>query len=235
MSLWALAAGTVVSGLIGAKSASSAAKTQAKSADRAADVQYELGNRSLDIQQNAFDYQKQLQKPIYDIGLSNLNRYNNALSGGFRATPGYQFQKREGENALSRTASARGMRLSGAALKDAARFNQGIADSEYDNYLNRIAALAGISQTAGSSLSSAAGSYAGGASSINAATASGVGNALQTAGAARASGYTGVGNALSGTLAGIGNIAGMAQAGYLGASPGWGINPTYNPYTGAAY
>lgn len=61
--------------------------------------------------------------------------------------PGYVFRQREGEKALQRGAAAKGLSLSGGALKDLSRFNQGLASDEYgkaygrylDRYNARIA------------------------------------------------------------------------------------------------
>lgn len=73
----------------------------------------------------------------------------------FQTDPGYQFRQAEGQKALDRAAAARGGFNSGAALKDAQRFGQDLASSEYQNAYNRWAQqqgnvynrLAGISGT----------------------------------------------------------------------------------------
>lgn len=57
------------------------------------------------------------------------------------ATPGYQFRMSEGMNALNRSAAAKGMALSGANIKGALQFGQGLASDEYNALLNRIAGV----------------------------------------------------------------------------------------------
>lgn len=55
----------------------------------------------------------------------------------FKADPGYQFTLDEGNKALDRAQSARGGFYSGAALKEASRYNTGMASNEYGNAYNR--------------------------------------------------------------------------------------------------
>ena len=83
----------------------------------------------------------------------------------FQTDPGYAFRLSEGMKALDRTAAARGGLLSGATLKGAERYGQGLASDEYQrayeryntnraNQLNPLmgyASGAGMSATAGSS------------------------------------------------------------------------------------
>lgn len=58
----------------------------------------------------------------------------------FEKDPGYEFRQEEGEKALTRGASARGMAMSTPGLKDLMRFNQGLASSEYGAAYTRDAA-----------------------------------------------------------------------------------------------
>ncbi len=52
------------------------------------------------------------------------------------ATPGYQFNLAQGLQATQNSASARGLGVSGAAMKGAATFATGLADSTYQNQFN---------------------------------------------------------------------------------------------------
>ena len=74
--------------------------------------------------------------------------------GGFYASPGYQFRLDEGGRAVDRSASARGLLLSGAQNKALTRFGQGEASNEFGNYTNRLAELAGFGSGASSQSSS---------------------------------------------------------------------------------
>lgn len=86
--------------------------------------------------------------PFREAGLRGLGQYEAALGPSFQQSPGYQFAFDEGVNAVDRAASARGMLNSGARLRELTRFGQGMANQEYGNYMNRLAALAGIGQSA---------------------------------------------------------------------------------------
>lgn len=123
--------------------------------------------------------------------------------GGFTASPSYQWRLDQGLKAIERRASANGARYSGATLKAMDRYAGGEASQEFDTYANRLAALAGVGQTATGSVAQAGQSYATGAS-----------NAYTNAGNARASAYTNTGNAIN---QGVQNLA----SAYL-YNKGWG-------------
>lgn len=55
----------------------------------------------------------------------------------FQADPGYQFNLEQGQQALDRTAAAKGGVMSGAAQKAAARYSQDYASNEFNNAYNR--------------------------------------------------------------------------------------------------
>lgn len=57
--------------------------------------------------------------------------------GDLTQDPGYQFRLQEGQKALERSLAARGMGSSGAALKAAQEYGQGLADQTYQNAYNR--------------------------------------------------------------------------------------------------
>lgn len=133
---------------------------------------------------------------------------------GFEESPGYQFQLAEGQKAIERGASARGMRLSSGTLKDFGRFGQGLASQEYGNYWNRLAGLSGAGQTAVSQQIGAGQNYA-----------NAFGNNAMAAGQARASGYQAVGQ-------GINSLASMwqPQQQYGGLAPTTSLRPQLRPF-----
>lgn len=315
MGVGALVGGSLVSGLVGASSAKSAANAQERAAERAADAQLEATRLSVDEQRRQFDLARDDLGPYRDTGydalaamryemglgprptfggqpvaapanalaapapLSNADKainYRNDLGNGtydlrfddgsvrqfqicggrvddaqalnsqqardlianvqsefqpepvateptevteyrgFEATPGYQFRLDEGQKALERNASARGVRLSAEQMKDAMRYGEGLAASEYGDYYNRLAALAGTGQTAVNS-GNAAGANA--ANQIQSATMTGAanrGNAYMAGGDAQAAGYLGMNNAFQGTMGNLFSIYAMNQAGAFG-------------------
>lgn len=68
--------------------------------------------------------------------------------------PGYQFRLQQGQKALERSLAARGLGQSGAALKAAQEYGQGLASQTYDDFYNRQAQLANMGYGAASGLGS---------------------------------------------------------------------------------
>ena len=204
MTFW-VAGAVVGSAVIGGFAANEAASTQAQASQQAGDVQRQI-----------FERQVELQEPWRQAGINALAKMElerggmpPAFTGKVDLTqdPGYAFRMSEGMKALERSAAARGGLLSGGMLKGAQRFGQDLASQEYQNAYNRaltqyntqvqrestgynrLAALAGIGQTATGQITNAAGQYG-----QNAA------NAITSAGAAQAGGYVGSANAMTGGL-----------------------------------
>jgi hypothetical protein len=159
------------------------------------------------------------------------------------ATPGYKFNLSQGLQATQNAAAARGLGVSGAALRGAATYATGLADSTYQNQFanaqqrftdvgglntiqqgnlqNQYARLQGVA-----SLGENAGAQTG---SIGATLANQQGNALIAAGNANAAGTLGVGNALN---SGAQNYLGyQALQGYLsnGSTSGYNATGTGGP------
>ena len=73
----------------------------------------------------------------------------------FTASPGYQFRLNEGNRAIGASAAARGRVFSGAAVKAAGGYSQGLASEEWNNYIRGVQSLAGVGQTATGSTAAA--------------------------------------------------------------------------------
>jgi hypothetical protein len=165
------------SALLGASATKSAANTQAAASDRATELQREM-----------FQKQTELQQPFQEAGVNALAKMQKGVVSDYM-DPSYQFRLGEGMKALERQAAARGGLISGGALKAAQRYGQDYASQEFGNAYNRLAAMAGIGQTATGAMSSAAGNYA-----------TNQGQNYMGAANARASGYLGGANAIAGGL-----------------------------------
>jgi hypothetical protein len=248
MTFW-VAGAAVVGGVGGAllsgSASKSAANTQANAQADATNAQVGMNNDNINFQQRMFDQQVALQQPQRDAGNLYLNKLMHLLGqsptvdsssdpnfgrltqtfdmGKFQQDPGYSFRQDEGMKGLTRGAAANGLLGSGKYLKDAMRFNQGIASDEYgkayDRYnndntqlFNRYANIAGIGQTATNNLSSAAGANASNIGQIMSNSAGAVGSGIANAGAARAAGTVGMANAVNG---GIGTGWNMYQQNQL--------------------
>lgn len=164
------------------------------------------------------------------------------------ATPGYQFALSQGLRATQNNIAARGLGISGAALKGAATFATGLADQTYGAQFNRLLTSAQGTQ----SLAKNYGDLGGGAINLNtakqgnltnsfnkllstsqlgenAASSTGTigatltnqaGQGLIAAGNAQAAGSLGVGNAISGNIqSGIQNYQTGQLINRLGPQP----------------
>jgi hypothetical protein len=167
-----------------------------QAAKDAANIQAQSAQNALALQREQFEYQKGLLEPYRQAGESALGRLSGVMGLGGQPgqpqqlldmDPGYAFRLGEGMKALERVQAARGNMLSGGAIKAGQRYAQDFASGEYGNAYNRLANIAGLGQTVGGQLGSAAqqfGQTAGETMSQGA-------NALAAGRVGRTSGYMG--------------------------------------------
>jgi hypothetical protein len=250
--------GAVGGAYISSQGAKSAANTQANAANYAADLQQQqwqqtqqnlqpylqLGSSSINPLLVAMGYNIS-QNPDGSVSLDSVND-NNILHQSFtapteaqaQATPGYQFTLNQGLKATQNSAAARGLGTSGAALKGAANYATGLADSTYNDVYNRALQTFNTNYSSASNavnrlqgLVSNGQNAAATNGSLGAATANSIGNTMTSAANAQASGTVGSANALSSALGNTGNMAftyGMLQNNAGGGGnaasvgvPGW--------------
>jgi len=218
---WMLPAAIIGSSLLGSEAAGNAADVQAGAANRAADLQYKQ------YQENV-----ERQKPFYEAGVNALpeliaaSKYTPFGMQQFQQDPGYGFRLKEGQQALDRSAAARGGLISGAALKAATRYGQDMGSQEYTNAFNRyqveraarlnpLQSLTGMGQTTANTLGSAGQNMA-----------TNVGEAYMGGANARASGYVGQANALT---SGLGTYLNYRQGNNMVNAMRYG--PNYGQFT----
>lgn len=147
-----LAAGALTAG---------AAVYSSSQASKAAGKQAAATGQALGEQQREFDINQANEQPYIEAGKTALGQYQSDISKPTTAAdvmandPGYQFGMDQGQTALDRKIAAMGGRVSGAALKATTQYNQNYATGAYNaayqrsqDRLNRLAALAGLGQTA---------------------------------------------------------------------------------------
>ena len=166
-----------------------------------------------------------LTEPVNNANGGQLNNpfdtylASKGLAGGRFDTsnPAYQFQLQQGQQALDRSAAASGMGASGAQIKAAQKFGQGLASQEYDkqynrasgefgDYYNRLAGLAQGGQQAAGSMAQAGGQYAQNAGNTFANLSNAQTGILGQQANARASGYAANANAVTGGLNSLTNL-----------------------------
>jgi len=154
-------------------------------------------------------------------------------------TPGYQFNLQQGLKSVQSSAAARGLGTSGAALKGAANYATGLADSTYQNQFNnantnmtnaynRLLGVSNLDETA-----------AAGSGQIGAGLTQGAAQSTTSAGTALSAGIQGAGNALTN---GANNYLGYQlgqqalaanQNGGMYGNPLTGYTPSYgDPWAG---
>jgi hypothetical protein len=218
----AVVGGAVVGGLIQANAAESAAQTQANALTNAQNIQQRMFNQ---VQANEAPFVQAGQGAIsnlnYLLGIGNQpNQAPGGTAGGgfgslnapFTAdtfktlSPAYQFQLQQGRQVvLNQDASSQGAE-SGAAMKDLISFNQGMANTSFNNAFNqyqtqqqntfsRLQNIAGLGQQAGAGYTSGAPQFA-----------QSIGSTAGQIGTAQAAGQIGVANAFSGSATMLGAL-----------------------------
>lgn len=196
---------------------------QAYSANKASEAQQNAANTAANTQMSMYNTTRGDLAPYRQIGQTASDQLTSRLSeltspiimdqATLEKTPGYQFNLTQGLKATQNSAAARGLGSSGAALKGAATFATGLADSTYQNQFNnaqtnqanaynRLKALVDTGQSAAAQ-TGAAGSTA----------ATNAGQAQIAGGNAQAAGYNATGNAIANAANGIGGYA-MAKGLY---------------------
>jgi hypothetical protein len=171
-------------------------------------------------QARQYDQTRTDQAPWRDAGVNALAEmkgqkptpWKNFTVADYQADPGYAFRLSEGIKALDRSASARGGLLSGGALKGITRYAQDAASQEYGNAYsrfntnqtntlsqentgyNRLAALAGVGQTATNNIQTAGQNMVSANTNALATNASNQGNAAMAGAQINSSMFQGLGN-----------------------------------------
>ena len=202
--------------LIGSKASKDAANTAAAAADRSAEATLQANRESLDFLREGRDLGRTDLAPYRDAGLADYGALRGQVGTQFQTSPGYEFARNEGIRAIDQAASARGLLNSGARLRELMRYGTGVANQDYNNWLSRLQALAGVGQTAtGQSASLAASTGGQGAGLIQQAGTNAAQMQMQ-GGQAQAAGIVGGANAMmQGVNQGVGLYALMNQ-------PTWG-------------
>lgn len=198
----------------------------------AAGATKDASRAAISEQQQALDQQAALSKPYRDLGQSEIPTLQNLLGVGgadptaaLRATPGYQFQQKEGTQNTVNQASAMGLGLSGNTLEGLSKFNQGLADTTYQQAVGNAENVVGMGQAAAAGQAANVGNAAGNISStlVNQGnTLAGI-DANTAAGISKSIGNTGNQLITQQTLAGLNNPSG----GIPGAGPSYTASDGY--------
>lgn len=211
--------GGIASAVIGGDAAQSAADTQAaaaRDAQKASQAQYQQTRADLAPYRAIGD----AASPQY-LNLLGLGKEGSAgIQAALANTPGYQFALQQGTQATQNSFAAQGLGVSGAAMKGAANYAEGLAGTTYQSILGNYYNAMGLGENAAAQTGALG------------ATLTGQANAAGTsAAAASAAGTIGSANATIGginsALGGISNamLLGSMQGGLYGGSSGLSNNP----------
>lgn len=82
------------------------------------------------------------------LGMTDPNSKMNSALDQLYNTPGYQFTLQQGLQGVDRSAAARGLINSGAAIKGATNYASGLAQKTYNDRVGQLSTMAGAGQTA---------------------------------------------------------------------------------------
>jgi len=207
-------------------------------ANKASDAQTAAADKASGIAQQQYQQTREDLSPFRQIGnyaadqltgkLSELTTPISVNPDDFLNSEMYKFQSQQGQKAVTNSAAARGLGNSGAALKGAAAFANGLASTNWQqnfnnqvtNQTNAYSRLKGLVDT-GQSAAAQTGSAGTAAANTSANAAIGAGNA-------QAAGANATGGAISNLANNLGGYA-MYKGMYGSGSPA-----TSNPFGGVA-
>lgn len=185
---------------------------------KAAKAQEDAANTASNTEMNMFNQDKAILQPFVSGGTQGLNMLTDQIGNltkpismnesDLQQTPGYQFSLTQGLKATQNSAAARGLGVSGAALKGASSYATGLADNTYQNQFNN----------ANTNQSNAYNRLMG-LTQIGQASAAGVGSA-----------GIATGNSIASNTIGAGNAAAAADTS-IGAGVGSAANSAANAYS----
>ena len=114
----------------------------------------------------------------------------------FVASPDYQFRQNEQMRALTARNAALGIQDSGAAQRSALQLSGNLASGEFNNYANRLSALAGVGQTAAQNTAAAGQNFANSMGNVLGQNAQNLASSYATQGANNANLWSGIGGAV---------------------------------------
>ena len=192
--------------IIGAGGAIYSSNKSSKASKEAANTQAEAAGESTDVQWKMYQQSREDIAPWTKAGGEAITKAYDAINdpSKYVQSPYYNFLLDEGIKARTRAASATGNVNSGAFSKDIEKFGQGLATTDFGNYINHLLGVAGMGQTS-----------AGQSANLANVTGQNVGSNILNAGNARASGYINAANASAGGVQGVTNAVNTGINNYL--------------------
>ncbi|WP_152536737.1 hypothetical protein [Tolumonas lignilytica] len=143
---------SIAGGILGMDSAQSAAQTQSDAATAAANATMSmynqnrqdlspyrtLGQNSINPLLSAMGYNTDSSGNITGTNSNNILQQKFSFDGSnLSNNPGYQFNLQQGLNGVNASAAARGLGVSGANIKGAESYAEGLSNQYYNDYYNQ--------------------------------------------------------------------------------------------------
>jgi len=205
--------------IIGAVASVAGAAASIITGSKAAKAQRKAGDRAIASQEKALERSIALSEPFRKGGLGALDLLNQIFvegdTGKIQELPGISFLREQGEQAIGRFQAARGNFLSGAALKEGIRFNQGLASTNLQQATAPLTFLAAQGQAAAAGQAAQVGQ-----------TGANVANIQLGQGQAKAAGIANIGSSIN---TGINNVLfSLLSGGVFGQNRNTQLNPSSN-------
>jgi hypothetical protein len=228
---------------------SNAASAQQSAAANANATQLQIANQNAQLQRDQYAQTRADLLPYNANGIGASNALTAALpsltapikmdQATLEATPGYQFSLSQGLKSVQNSAAARGLGVSGAAMKGAAAYATGLADSTYQNQFNneninrtnaynRLTGVATLGENAAAMTGNVGQVGANSTVASNTAAGNSISNNTIGAGNAQAGSYMSMANAVSNAANAIPAYYAYSNMGG-NALTGGGANLAYNP------
>lgn len=151
------------------------------------------------------------------LGLNGQDAADKAMTT-FQASPGYDYQVKQGLRAVDAGAAASGMLRSGATLKAEQTLGSNLANQDFGNYISRLNSLSNYGITAAGGQASTDTSAAGQQASIYGSEGSNIGKA--------------VGGGITNSLTALGTGGGSSLGNWFSGATGAANDAIANPYGG---
>src|SRR6185312_14052036 len=122
----AIGGGAVLGAIVNSNSASSAASAQEAAANAANATSWAEFQQQ---QQNQAPFLRAGQQAVGDLSSDMPNLTRQFTMADFQQDPGYQFNLQQGQQALQRSAAARGLLNSTGTMRDMLGYSQGMASN----------------------------------------------------------------------------------------------------------
>lgn len=154
-----------------------------------------LSQGGMDFSNGSYGYANPNSSPQVGTTQAGATPVASGMAGFF-TSPDYNFRQNEQMRALTARNAALGIQDSGAAQRSALQLSGNLASGEFNNYANRLSALAGVGQTAAQNTAAAGQNFANSMGQVLGNNAQNLASSYAQQGANNANLWSGIGGAV---------------------------------------